>query len=164
MKKPPGNADIDIWKPPDFYYYVCKVIVFPTFLGSSPTSHNCHFPFETGMCAFLIFEKSRPDYNSEFLKTQHFPLHPSSNKVSWIYTLWILAPLLLLCIIFNRSLHQKIYHKRTTGTFLSKRRGTLIIFQKRSSWKKVLKSSKHNKLCSWRFLKLDFWSSASFCH
>ena len=22
------------------------------------------------MCAFLIFEKSRPDYNSEFLKTQ----------------------------------------------------------------------------------------------
>ena len=40
----------------------------------------CHFPFETGMCAFLIFEKSRPDYNSEFLRPSIFPCTPQATK------------------------------------------------------------------------------------
>ena len=128
---------LTFWKPPDFYYYaVCaKWLFFPPFWGLVPPAiiaifrlrlECVHFWYlkNPGLITILNFWRPR----------QHFPLHPSRNKVSWIYTLWILAPLLLLCIIFNRSLHQKIYHKRTTGTFLSKR-GTLIIFQKRS-WKK----------------------------
>ena len=164
MKKPPGNADIDIWKPPDFYYYVCKVIVFPTFLGSSPTIHNCHFPFgcccwKWNVCIFDDIWKIQAWLQCWIFEDLFsYPTPQATKSVEF-------TPLLLLCIIFNRRSSPKNLPQKDNGHFFEQEKRNSYHISEEELEKKCWKAVSTTNWCSWRFLKLDFWSSAaSFCH
>ena len=84
---------------------VCKVIVFPTFLGSSPTIHNCHFPF--GIPVNFWWYLKNP---GGLITILNFSYPTLTKSVEF-------TPLLLLCIIFNRRSSPKNLPQKDNGHF-----------------------------------------------
>ena len=113
------------------------MIVFPTFLGSSPTIHNCHFPFGIPVHFWWYLK------NPGLITILNFSYPTLTKSVEF-------TPLLLLCIIFNRRSSPKNRPQRTMGIpffFHSKGYWTqtesstvlLIKFQHKICIRKVLK-------------------------